>query len=95
MDTRSGKSARTIKCLRPSNIKPLIVAYHNGAPVRLSDVADVIDSVEDVRNAGYANGKPAVMVDREPPAGRQHYRYRRPDSRSAAANQAAIPQSIN
>ena len=32
--------------------RPLIVAWRNGAPVRLSDVAEVIDSVEDMRNAG-------------------------------------------
>src|SRR5258708_34980967 len=42
--------------------KPLIVAYNNGSPVRLSDVADVQDSVEDVRKAGGANGKPAVLI---------------------------------
>jgi multidrug efflux pump len=42
--------------------RPIIVAYNNGAPVRLSDVADVQDSVEDVRNTGLANGKPAVLV---------------------------------
>jgi multidrug efflux pump len=41
---------------------PLIVAYRNGAPVQLSSVADVRDSVEDVRNAGMANGKPSVLL---------------------------------
>ena len=40
----------------------LIVAYRNGAAVRLSDVGEVVDSVEDLRNAGYANGKPSVLV---------------------------------
>jgi multidrug efflux pump len=42
--------------------RPLIVAYHNGAPVRLGDVADVQDSVVDVRNLGLANGKPSVLI---------------------------------
>jgi multidrug efflux pump len=42
--------------------KSLIVAYRNGAPVRLSDVGDVIDSVENVRTLGLSNGKPAVMM---------------------------------
>ena len=42
--------------------RPLIVAYHNGSAVRISDVGRVIDSVEDLRNAGYANGKPSVLV---------------------------------
>ena len=41
---------------------PLIVAYRNGAPVRLSDVAAVRDSVENIRAAGYLNGKPAIPV---------------------------------
>ena len=42
--------------------KPLIIAWRNGAPVRLSDVADVQDSVENLRNEGVANGAPAVLV---------------------------------
>jgi multidrug efflux pump len=42
--------------------KPLIIAYRNGAAVRLSDIADVTDSQEDRRNAGLANGKPSVLI---------------------------------
>ncbi len=45
-----------------ADYKPLIVAYRNGAAVKLSDVADVIDSVENVRNAGLADGKPSIVV---------------------------------
>ena len=41
---------------------PLVVAYRNGAAVRLSDVADVRDSVEDLRNAGLSNGEPSALV---------------------------------
>ena len=41
---------------------PLIVGYRNGNAVRLSDVAEVVDSVEDLRNAGSANGQPSVLV---------------------------------
>jgi multidrug efflux pump len=41
---------------------PLVVTYRNGAAVRLADVADVHDSVEDLRAAGYVNGTPSVMV---------------------------------
>ncbi len=40
----------------------LVVSYANGAAVRLSDVATVVDSVEDVRAAGFVNGKPAVLL---------------------------------
>ena len=41
---------------------PLVIAYRSGAAVRLSDVARVEDSVEDVRTAGFVNGKAAVTV---------------------------------
>jgi multidrug efflux pump len=41
---------------------PLIISYRNGAAVRLSDVAEVTDSVQDVRNEGLSNGKPAVLI---------------------------------
>ena len=41
---------------KAADYQPLIVAYRNGAPVRLSDVADVQDSVENLRNEGLANG---------------------------------------
>ena len=41
---------------------PLIVSYRNGAAIQLSDVADVVDSVQDLRNAGMANSKPSVLV---------------------------------
>jgi len=47
---------------KAAEYRNLIVAYHNGAAVRLGDVADVEDSVEDRRNAGLANGKPAVLI---------------------------------
>jgi multidrug efflux pump len=48
----------------------IMLAYRNGAAVRLRDVADVVDSVQDVRNYGAANGKPAILlfVQKEPGA---------------------------
>src|SRR2546428_13485773 len=47
---------------RAAQHRPLMVAYRDGAAVRLADVADVQDSVEDVRTTGIANGKPGVLV---------------------------------
>ncbi len=47
---------------KASDYLPIIIAYRNNAPVRLSDVAEVVDSVQDLRNAGFANGKPSVVV---------------------------------
>ena len=60
----------TDQLLKPDQYVPLIVAYRNGAPVRLSDIAKVTEGIEDVRNSGYANGKTAVVmsISREPGA---------------------------
>jgi multidrug efflux pump len=41
---------------------PLIVAYRNGSAVKLSDLGEVVDSVQDLRNAGSSNGKPSVLI---------------------------------
>jgi multidrug efflux pump len=45
-----------------ADYKPLIVGYHKGAAIRLSDVAQITDSVQNVRATGYLNGKRAVTV---------------------------------
>src|ERR1700674_2086991 len=60
----------TDQLLKPEEYSPLIVAYRNGAPVRLSDIAKVSEGIEDIRNSGYANGKIAVGmgVGRQPGA---------------------------
>ncbi len=50
------------QALSASAYKPLIIAYRNGAPVKLADVSDVIDSVENVRNEGLFNGTPSIIV---------------------------------
>ena len=47
---------------KAADYQPLIVAYRNNAPVHLTDIATVSDSVQDLRNLGLANGKPAVLV---------------------------------
>jgi multidrug efflux pump len=49
---------------------PLIIGYHNGLAVRLSDVAEVIDSTANIRNAGYLNGKISIptIIFRQPGA---------------------------
>ena len=50
--------------------KPLIVGYKNGAAIRLADVADVSDSTQNIRTAGYLNGTPSItiMIFRQPGA---------------------------
>ncbi len=69
-DTRALTLGTTDQLLKAEDYKPLIVSYHKGAAVRLSQIATVTDSVEDIRNAGLANGKPAILliVSRQPGA---------------------------
>ncbi|HTQ54152.1 MAG TPA: multidrug efflux RND transporter permease subunit [Bryobacteraceae bacterium] len=61
-DHRTWEVGANDQIFKAIDYRPLIVAYRNGAPVRVGDVGDVVDSVEDIRNAGYANGKPSVLV---------------------------------
>ena len=52
----------TDQIFKAGEYRPLIVAWRNGAPVRLDAIGNVIDSVEDVRNAGLSNNQPAVLL---------------------------------
>jgi len=56
--------------LKADFYKPLIIGYHQGAAVKLSDVADVEDANQNIRNSGYVNGKPCVnlIIFRQPGA---------------------------
>src|SRR5438128_1240314 len=54
--------ATTDQLFKAKEYRPLIVSFRRGAPIRMSDIATVEDSFEDRRNAGLANGKPAVVV---------------------------------
>ena len=60
----------TDQLLQPEQYAPLIVAYRNGAPVRLSDIAKVTEGIEDLRNSAFANRKVAVLmgINRQPGA---------------------------
>jgi multidrug efflux pump len=75
----------TDQLLQASQYQNLVVVYRNGAPVRLSDLGNVFDSVEDVRNMGLANGKPAVLIQT----------YRQPNAniiKTADLVRAVLPQ---
>jgi multidrug efflux pump len=56
--------------LKAEFYRPLIVGYNNGAAIQLSDIADVEDSVQNIRTSGYVNGKPCVnlIISRQPGA---------------------------
>ncbi|MDP9173613.1 MAG: multidrug efflux RND transporter permease subunit [Planctomycetota bacterium] len=49
--------------LSSAQYRPLVIAYRNGQPIRLSDIADVIDDAENVREAAWMNNDPAVIVN--------------------------------
>ena len=59
---RTWSITATDQVLKAEQYKPLIISYERGNAVRLSDVATVTDSVEDIRAAGYVDGEPAVML---------------------------------
>ncbi|MFL6658174.1 MAG: efflux RND transporter permease subunit, partial [Massilia sp.] len=61
--TRSYAINANDQLLAVPDYKNLIVSYKNGAPVRLSDVAKVVDSAENVKLAAWANTKPAIILD--------------------------------
>jgi len=59
---RSWQVGANDQIFKAVDYEPLIVAYHNGSAVHVADVGRVVDSVEDIRGAGYANGKPSILV---------------------------------
>jgi len=61
-DAQSYFVGTTDQLLKAKDYRPLIIAYRNGAPVRLGDVSHITDSVEDVRAAGLYDGKPSVLL---------------------------------
>ncbi|WP_419786178.1 efflux RND transporter permease subunit [Pseudodesulfovibrio sp.] len=56
------------KLMNAEDYKPLVVSWRNGSPVRLSDVADVFDSVEQIRRRNWYNGTPGMVlaIQRQP-----------------------------
>ncbi|MDE1961096.1 MAG: multidrug efflux RND transporter permease subunit [Xanthomonadaceae bacterium] len=62
LDDRHWQIVTNDQAREAGQYRNLILAWRNGAPVRLADVAQVEDSVEDVRNLGLSNGEPAVII---------------------------------
>jgi multidrug efflux pump len=69
-DRRAWSVDATDQLFKAKQYEPLIVAYRNSSPVRISDIATVVDSVEDTRTNGLFNGKPAIslIIFRQPGA---------------------------
>ena len=68
--TNAWQLSTTDQLFHAKEYRPMVVAYRNGSAIRLSDLGDVVDSVENIRNAGGFQGKPAIiiMVMRQPAA---------------------------
>ena len=61
-DTTTSDLAANDQLLKADYYRPLVVGFSNGAAIRLSDIANVQDSVENIRSAGLADGKPCALV---------------------------------
>jgi len=62
IDGKTSNIITTDQLFLAKEYAPLIIAYKNNNPVRIADVGTVVDSIENIRNAGLANGKPAVLL---------------------------------
>jgi multidrug efflux pump len=78
-----------------SQYAPLIVAYRNGNAVRLSDVAAVVDSAENVRQAAWTNTTPAVILNIQRQPGANIIAVVDSITRILPQLKASLPQSIN
>jgi len=69
-DRQTWEVSATDQLLKADEYRPLVVTYRNGAAVPLSEVANVTDSVEDIRTLGLVNGKAAIpiIIFRQPAA---------------------------
>jgi multidrug efflux pump len=61
-DHRMWEVGANDQLFRAVDYQPLLITYHNGTAVRVGDVGRAVDAAEDIRNSGYANGKPSVLV---------------------------------
>ncbi|HLH40614.1 MAG TPA: multidrug efflux RND transporter permease subunit [Bryobacteraceae bacterium] len=81
--------------LKADDYKPLVIAYRNGAPVTLSDVANVIDDAENVRLAAWMNSDPAVIVNIQRQPGANIIEVVDRVKRLLPTLQASLPTSIH
>jgi len=75
--------------------RDLVVAYRNGAPVQLRDVAQVLDSAENIRNAGLYNGRDAVLVIVYPLAGSNIVKTVAQIRKSLPSIEATLPRTVH
>ena len=79
----------------PEEYRKVVIAYKNGAPIYLSDIADVVEDAENAKLAAWMNDTPAIILNDPAPAGRQRDRGGRPRASSWLPSlAAALPASI-
>ncbi len=61
-DHRTADILANDQLLKAASYRPLVVGYNKGAAIKLEDVAEVVDGVQNIRAAGYVDGKPSVLV---------------------------------
>jgi multidrug efflux pump len=81
--------------LKSDEYAPLIIAYRNGNPVRLTDVATVIDGTENVRQAAWMNQTPSVLLNIQRQPGANIISVVDSITRLLPQLKASLPQSIN
>jgi multidrug efflux pump len=75
--------------------KPIIIAYRNGAPVTIGDVAQIVDGLENDRTGGWYQGSPAVIIDIQRQPGANVIEVVRQISEEIPKLQRAIPAGVN
>ncbi len=80
--------------LSSADYRPLVIAYRNGAPVRLEDVADVTDSTENAKQAAWTNDVPAVIVNIQRQPGANIIQVADRIKKLLPTLQASLPSSV-
>ena len=94
-DTRHWQIAANDQAKKAADYMPIVVAYRKGAAVRLTDIATVTDSVQDLRNGGLTDGRPAVQLQVRRQAGANVIETVDRVKAILPMLQASIPRSIN
>lgn len=94
-DKRHWQIAVNDQAKKAADYMPLIISYRNNAPVHLTDVATVIDSSEDLRSAGFFNGKKAVVLVLNKQSGANIIATVEKVKAMLPQLQAAIPNAVN
>src|SRR6187397_1261876 len=94
-DLRNAIAAANDQIAAAEAYKPIIIAYRNGSPVTIGDVAIIIDGLENDRTGGWYQGTPAVIIDIQPQPGANVIEVVRQIRAEIPKVQRAIPAGVN